>query len=176
MDMPYYMMLSNDIRGTFTSAVTKQQIIDSLKTKGIKNPTKAQLNGLLTPKKMGKITTTSIPSGYTLLLGSDRTDSLKFPIPLYEYFGGEEAFFQRQPGPDKGDWLACVKLYNHDNPKIANFMVVALVDNRTIKAANIKWDKEDPPPSIWKTHAKTALGPEKETATVFSAFDTASWT
>lgn len=156
--MPYYVMMSPDVKGTFGSGVSKQSIITSLQKGGKSDfTTFVDESDLVQVGKKVKM-----DSKYALLLGTDKQSRVKLEGHLRNYFKdkGLDEITLRVPKPK--EWLACVTLVDTDKPSKSNppkFQVVALVGSSALKAAGVDWTQEDSPLEPWATHTIGYLKP-----------------
>jgi len=158
MNMTYYMMLTNDIKGTFGSGASKQSIIAALRKGGKSDFTKFLDEADLV--RVGK--KLKMDSKYALLLGTDKQSRQQLEGDLRTDLKGKGLDEITLRVPKLKEWLACVTLVDTDKPsksKPPQFQVVALVGSGALKAAGVDWTQEDSPPEPWLTHTAGYLKP-----------------
>jgi len=156
--MPYYVMLSPDIKGTFGSGVSKQSIVTSLQKSGKSDFTKFFDEADLV--RLGK--KVKMDSKYALLLGTDKPSRQQLEGDLRKVLNGKGLDEITLRMPKLKEWLACVTLVDTDKPsksKPPQFQVVALVGSSALKSAGIDWTQEDSPPEPWVTHTVGYMKP-----------------
>jgi len=164
--MPYYVMLTPDIRGIFGAGTNKPNIITSLRSGGISARaydvrTGAELTKNLDNFKqldllpLGADKVTFDGSKLALVLGTDKDSRLQLRADLSDYFAqsGWQVDEIALRVPRYNEWLACVTFVEPDGANVEpTFQVVACVGASAVKDSPCSWAQEERPGQLWTTH------------------------